>query len=55
MKQLSDEELDNMIKKEETNERRPNFKLADLLREKLRRLGYGVIDLPTGQSRVYKL
>ena len=51
---MDNKELDKAIEKEKLNTKQPNYKLADLYREKIKRLGYGVKTTKDG-STVYKL
>lgn len=45
---MNDEDLDKAIEDSRLKEIQPNYELADLIREKVRRMGWGIKDTPTG-------
>jgi len=52
MEKLTNEELDKEIKKEQEKNLRPNYYCADLLKEKIKRIGYEVRDTKEGQRAI---
>lgn len=47
------EELDRKIEEARKSNKQPNYELADLLREKINKLGYRVENTPNG-TKLYK-
>lgn len=54
MEEITDEELAQLIAEEEAKDLHPNYKLADLIREQVKRAGYGITDTKDGPI-IYKL